>query len=376
MKKVISLVLALAMVFALCACGSTQTASQPAAATSSETTETEEVEKIGGTLNLLVMAGYEEDAIIKPFEEKYGVTVNAKLYSNSDQMFALLQNSEPGEWDIVTPDTPYIAKMVEAGLIDQLDYADYPEISNFYDRWQDFDQVKVDGNPYAIVSRWGYYGIVYNSNYITAEEAASTKIMFDPKVNGKVVIFDWYLPNMGVLSRYTGNAEPYYIDNDQLAEVKDVLTELKPQVGMIAATNADTIQALANESAWISFGGEWLQVLLKEEGRPIEVLVPEEGGVSWTESVSIVSSSQNKEAAKAFIEYLISPEVQAKLAWCDAFHSTVPNKLALNYLDAEQAQLLRMDDEDKMNEMLANIATRDIPEDEAAWQAIWDEFKG
>ena len=200
--------------------------------------------------------------------------------------------------------------------------------------------------------------------------------MFDPKVKGKVVLFDWYLPNMGILSRYTGNEQPYDLTAEQLAGVEAKLTELKPQVGIIAATNADTIQALANESAWISFGGEWLQVLLKEEGRPIEVLVPDEGGVSWTESVSIVKSSQNKEAAKAFIQYLSTPEVQAKLAWSNAFHSTVPNKKALDYLTDEQAKLLRMDDEAKMEEMLANIATRKVPENEADWQAIWDKFKG
>lgn len=332
-------------------------------------------QKIGGTLNLLVMAGYEEDQIIKPFEEKYGVKVNAKIYPTSDQMFAMLQNAKKGEWDIVTPDTPWVSKLVKADLIDELAPADYPEIENFYERWKDFDQVKADGRLYAVVSRWGYYGVVYNSNYITEEEASSTNIMYNPKVKGKVVIFDWYLPNMGVLERYTGNKQPYDLDAGQLADLEAKLMELKPQVGSIAATNADTIQALANESAWVSFGGEWLQVLLKEEGRPIEVLVPKEGGVSWTESVSIVKSSQNKEAAKAFIQYLTTPEVQAKLAWSDAFHSTVPNKKALNFLTEEQAKLLRMDDEAKMEEMLSNIATRKVPQNEAEWQAVWEKFK-
>jgi spermidine/putrescine transport system substrate-binding protein len=340
-----------------------------------EPASAEEGGKLGGELNMLVMPGYEEDKIIKPFEEKYGIKVNAKVYSTSDQMFSLLSNSAEGEWDIVTPDTPWIAKLVDADLIDELNPEDYPEIDNFYDRWKDFDQVKVGGKMYAVVSRWGYYGIVYNSNYITEEEASSTDFLYNPKVAGKVVLFDWYLPNMGMLSRYAGYDEPYDISGDDLLKVKDILNQMKPQVGMIAATNADTIQALANESAWISFGGEWLQVLLKEEGKPIEVTVPKEGGVSWTESISIVKDSKNKEAAKAFIQYLTTPEVQAKLAWSDAFHSTVPNQKAVEHLSKEQAELLNMHDTEKMEAMLANIATRKVPEDEASWQAIWDEFK-
>ena len=92
----------------------------------------EESKKIGGTLNLLVMGGYEEDQIVKPFEEMYGVKVNAKIYPTSDQMFALLQNAKEGEWDLVTPDTPWVDKLVKADLIDELNPADYPEINNFY----------------------------------------------------------------------------------------------------------------------------------------------------------------------------------------------------------------------------------------------------
>jgi len=80
----------------------------------------EEGGKLGGELNLLVMPGYEEEKIIKPFEEKYGVKINAKVYSTSDQMFSLLANSAEGEWDIVTPDTPWVAKLVDADLIDEL----------------------------------------------------------------------------------------------------------------------------------------------------------------------------------------------------------------------------------------------------------------
>ncbi|MGI6575288.1 MAG: ABC transporter substrate-binding protein [bacterium] len=330
---------------------------------------------IGGTLNILVMPGYEEEQIIQPFEEKYGVKVNSRVYSSSDQMFSILTNSQPGEWDVVTPDTPWVEKLVAADMIAPLDPGDYPEIKNFYDHWQDFEQLFVNDQMYSIVSRWGYYGIVYNSNYVTEEEAMSMDVMWDPKYKGKIVLFDWYLPNMGMLGAYLGHEQPYEIEGPDLDELEETLYSLRPQVGVIAATNADTIQALANESAWLSFGGEWLQVLLKGEGYPIEVVMPKEGGVSWTESLSIMKHSQNPEAAKAFVQYLISPEVQAKLAWANAFHSTVPNMKAADYLSAEQAALLRMDNPELLNDMLDRIATRIVPANEKEWQTIWEQFK-
>src|SRR5690606_41090095 len=85
--------------------------------------------------------------------------------------------------DVCSSDlTPWVAKLVAADLIQPLNPDDYPVIEDFYSRWQNFDQVYVDGQMYAIVSRWGYYGIVYNSKYVTAEEARSISVMYDPKI--------------------------------------------------------------------------------------------------------------------------------------------------------------------------------------------------
>lgn len=332
-------------------------------------------QKIGGTLNILVMPGYEEDQIIKPFEKQYGVKVNAKIYPSSDQMFAILSAARPGEWDVTTPDTPWIAKLVKANLLQPLNPAEFPEVKNFYSRWQKFDQNYVNGTLYGVVSRFGFYGIVYNSKYVAAADTRSIKIMWNEKYKKKIVLFDWYLPNMGMLGRYLGYKQPYRVSGAEYKKLEDTLFSLRPQVGIIAATNSDTIQALANESAWLSFGGEWLQVLLKEQGRPIELTIPDEGGVSWTEALVIMKGSKNVAAAKAYVKYVLSPEVQAKLAWANAFHAMVPNKLGARYLKPEQAKAVFMDDAARLERILSRIATREIPANEDQWKLSWERFK-
>jgi len=364
------LALLLALSVFVAGCGQ-QAAPAPAPAPAPKLEE----KKVGGTLNILVMPGYEEAKLIKPFEDKYGVKVNAKIYPSSDQMFAILQAAKPGEWDISTPDTPWVDKLQKADLIVPLNEADYPQIKNFYEPFQKFDQCYVGGKMYAVVSRWGYYGIVYNSKFVDKADVESIKVMWNKKYAKKIVLFDWYLPNMGMIGRYLGYAAPYDVNATELKKIEDSLMTLKPSLAAIAATNSDTIQALANQSAWLSFGGEWLQVLLKEQGHPIELSLPKEGGVSWTEALVIMKGSKNPEAAKAFIQYVTSPEAQAILAWADAFHATVPNKEAGKILKKEQAALLRMDDPNLMSDMLKRIATRKVPPDEAAWQKIWEKFK-
>jgi spermidine/putrescine transport system substrate-binding protein len=336
---------------------------------------TPEPREIGGELNILVQAGYDEPQIVGPFEEMYGVQVNSRVFPSSDEMFAMLQASRPGEWDVTMPDTPWIERMHQAEMIEELDPSEFPMIADQYERWQEFDQLMVEDRQYGIVSRWGLYGIVYNSNYVDAEEAQTIGVMYDEAHQGKIVLFDWYLPNMGMIGRYAGFDQPYDVTGEDFERIRELTLELRPQVGVIAATNTDTIQALAMESGYLSFGGEWLQLLLKDEGHPIELAVPDEGGVSWTEAVVQLSGSQNPEAAKAFMQYILSPEPQAKLAWADAFHATVPNSRAVEFLTQEQAEALKMDDPARIDEILSKIATRKLPPDESFWIETWEEFK-
>jgi len=52
---------------------------------------------------------------------------------------------------------------------------------------------------------------------------------------------------------------------------------------------------------------------------------------------------------------MISPEVQAKHAWADAFHATVPNTEAGKLLTKEQAAMLKMDNPALMADMLKRM---------------------
>ena len=59
------------------------------------------------TLNLLGWIGYDEEALIKPFEEKYGVKVNVKTYIGADEMFSIMSQTR-GEYDLLVIDPEFI----------------------------------------------------------------------------------------------------------------------------------------------------------------------------------------------------------------------------------------------------------------------------
>jgi spermidine/putrescine transport system substrate-binding protein len=364
----------------LAACGSSAATSAPTAAASAAQTAAALKDvgpaprKIGGELNLLTWAGYDDPAIIAEFQDAYGVKINAKQHSGDEELMSIFSASKPDAWDVGVPDTPWIEIFKKNDWIAELNPADFP-LDDYFSQFQKFDQCWVDGKMYGITSRWGYYGIAYNSKYVKADQATSSNVLYDPAYKGKVVLFDWYLPNMGMIGRLLGMKQPYDATSDELAQIKKKLFDLRPQVGAIQATASDTIAAMASETGWLSFASEWAPVTLQEQKIPVEMTVPKEGGVSWTEGMVIFKQGKNQEAAKAYLQYMSSAKGSAKLAWAQAFHAKVPNKRSIEYLQPDQAKTLELNDMAKVEAILPNIATRKIPPDEKAWQDVWDEFK-
>ena len=49
---------------------------------------------------------------------------------------------------------------------------------------------------------------------------------------------------------------------------------------------------------------------MKQDGQPIGFVVPEDGAIGWVDNWAIAKSSENKELAYAFINYMIGKDVQ------------------------------------------------------------------
>jgi iron(III) transport system substrate-binding protein len=81
--------------------------------------------------------------------------------------------------------------------------------------------------------------------------------------------------------------------------------------GAIAAGgNGGTRTAVAGGEKLYGFIVDFLAIRAAAEGSPIQFVFPEEGVSAVTEPVAILSTAQNPEAAKAFVDFLISPEGQ------------------------------------------------------------------
>ena len=85
-------------------------------------------------LNALIWCDHADPALSQPFEEANGVKVNIKEFEGTGAGLALVEQSQPGDWDVMVIDSIDVPRGVEKGLFeplpeDQLPFADlFPEV--------------------------------------------------------------------------------------------------------------------------------------------------------------------------------------------------------------------------------------------------------
>lgn len=333
-------------------------------------------------VSLLSWPGHGAQDVVGDFEKANGVKVQAKEYTSGEEMMALLQSSPPGTFDVILSDAEYTSQLQKASLIDEMNPADYP-LDEFWPEFQKFPAQFVDGKLYAIIVDFGFLGLVYNTTRLSPEEVSSYAILSNEKVKGKVGMYDWYLPNMMCLSLGEGNRPPHDIDNAKYDTLKQKLFGLAPQMSGIGVWSS-VFSQLTNEESWVMPGvGAWAALLLEKGGVPIKAVVPKEGGLQWTEMLSVSANSGKKDLAKKFIQYLTSAEGQVKEATKAAYWASIPNKAGwklLNEKNPEAAEKLehKLDARNVMDKLKeGKIFVRDVPKQQPieTWNEAWTEFK-
>jgi len=340
----------------------------------------------GGTLRILSWSGYDEPEVIGKFEEQTGAKVEFKTYVGGEQMLQFFNQSPPGTFDGIISDGEYVKKLVELGAVDALKAEDFPEVKNFLPAYQNFPGFIQGDQVMAVGTRFGNYGIAFNTKFVKPEEVTSWEFLTREDLKGKVAFFDWYLPNMGnaSLALFPDNPNPYDLTDDQLQQVKNWLIKVKPNVALITPNIQDITNAFINESIVAGPVGDWLiQNAIADGHDNFTAVVPKEGSIRWSEGATLCSASKNKELALEWVKYMSLPETQARLANAKAYKGIAPNLKAIDFMnDAEKKLLGYIPDKDTPGKLVIEVQlsrsrARQLPvkQPEKVWQDLYNEFK-
>ena len=122
-------------------------------------------------LNALVWCDHTDPALLEPFEEQFDVKVNVKDYEGTGTALALIEQSQPGDWDVFVVDSVDVPRVVEAGLLAPLPEEDFPWADIFSELRQEDLHFK-DGKMYAVPEKFGYNTLAYNRTRSTRPTCA------------------------------------------------------------------------------------------------------------------------------------------------------------------------------------------------------------
>lgn len=261
-----------------------------------------------------------DDETIKEFEETYNIKVNMETFDDMEAMYQKI-NSGAGQYDVVLVSDALMPRMIEKGLVQELNKDNIPNISQMDEQYLDLE---IDpGNKYSVPYMFGTIGIVYNKD-VVKEEVNSWDILWDEKYKDQIFMFDTYRDTIGVALKKLGYSMNS-TNEKEIEEAKNLLLEQRNLVNPIYGVDNGTTMIPAGETNInMIWSGEGLN--LQEEYPNLVYVVPEDGANFWIDSLCITSNAKNVEGAEKFINFVSDKESALRIA--DEIGYTTPNKEA------------------------------------------------
>lgn len=294
-----------------------------------------------GELNALVWCDHTDPALLEPFEAAFDVKVNVKEYEGTAAGLAILDQSRPGDWDVLVIDGVDVGRVIDMGLLAALPAEELPT-ADFFPELVMADSNTRDGVTYAITEKFGYNTIAFNSEKVDPADMEDMSTLWSGKYDGRIAVYDYYLPVLGLIGLEQGVATAD-LDAAALEALRDRTYALKAAALQVSDVVASQTALATGEVDILIGGGEWVTAVLNAESPELDWTVPAEGALRWTQSIAVLEDSENKDMAVEFVKYITSPEGQARLATSSCYWGMPANSAAGAVLDDTQKAALRWD---------------------------------
>lgn len=323
----------------------------------------------GGPKSLVVLdwSGYEQEVFWADFKAEHpDVKVEWTFFADDSEAYAKLQSGFKA--DLVHPNVSWLKIMVANDMLLPIDTS---KLSNWDGIMEPLAKMgQVDGVQYLAPWEWGYDSILVRTDKV-AEMPDSWADLWDPQYAGHVSILDSAEAAVVAASLALGY-DPYTLTDAQLAEVKQKLIELKPNLLGYWTDYTEINQQVASGEVWLG-ANCWpdAYVAVAAQGVPVEYITPKEGRIAWVYGYAIPKSSANPDLAHDYIDALISVGSMAEMA--NQYGYGAANAQVAELTDPELVKLFNLDQPEVLSQ---SVFFQSLTEEQrATWTQLWDEVK-
>ena len=265
--------------------------------------------------------------VIAEFEKATGIKVHYMTFDSNESMYTKLKTGG-ASYDVIIPSDYMIAKLIEEDMLEPLDFSNIPNYEYIDEAFR--NQAYDPENTYSVPYTWGTVGLIYNTQYVSDEDAESWSCLWNSKYAGKLLMFDNPRDAFAIAQSMLG----YSLNTEDFNELKNCADLLAQQKPVLQAYVMDQIfDKMQRGEAWAApyYAGDYLTMV--EENPDLAFSHPKEGYNIFIDAMCIPKGCKNKAGAEAFINFLCDPEISA--ANLDYIGYSTPETAAKEYLDEE-----------------------------------------
>ena len=179
------------------------------------------------------------------------------------------------------------------------------------------------GNDYTMAWQSGWTAIGYNSDVV--KKPASIGVLFDKKYAGKVGMFT-DPQDLGSFGLLAIGVEPATSTEADWRKAAALLRKQRDDGIVHGYYQQDYLDYLKKGTIVVSmaFSGDIFQADLTSQFKNLQLLMPPEGAMFWTDNMCIPAYAQNPKDAMALMDFFYQPQVEAVLEYYNDYVCPVP----------------------------------------------------
>ncbi|CAJ0991614.1 spermidine/putrescine ABC transporter substrate-binding protein PotD [Pantoea sp. Nvir] len=252
---------------------------------------------------------YVPPGLLEQFTKETCIKVIYSTYESNESMYAKLKTWKDNSYDLIVPSTYFVAKMRSEGMLQKINKS---QLSNFKHLDPNLMNKPFDpNNDYSIPYIWGATAIGINTHSIDVKSVQSWADLWKPKYKQSLLLTDdaREVFHMALLKLgFSGNTR-------DPKEINMAYEELKKLMPNVLAFNSDNPGNPFIEGE-VNLGMIWngSAYVAHQAGTPLQVIWPREGGIFWMDNLAIPTNAKNKAGALKLINFLLRPDIAAKVA--------------------------------------------------------------
>ncbi len=317
------------------------------------------------TITVFNWGDYLNEELLDNFEAETGIRVIYDTFASNEDMWAKFSTSA-NSYDVVIPSDYMIERMIKNDLILPLNHEKLPNLANLY---PEFSSLSYDpGNRYSVPYFWSSTGIIYNAQKVK-EPVDSWNILWNKAYQDKIIMLNVQRTSLMTALKILGYSMNT-TNPDELSAAGRLLVEQRPLVVAYAEDNVKDMMLQGEGDLALIWSGEAYVVM--NESPDFKYAIPKEGTNLVFDAMVIPKTSEHKDEAYQFINYLLRADVAVKNM--ETIFYNTPNQAAYQLLPPEKQKLLGALPFASMERGESEIFV-DLGDALSLYNQVWTEFK-